>query len=61
MFEEAVSWGKITKKDNDKAVCYCDATIALPIILNALNEKIKKDGAGKFKRKAPDFSWLLKK
>jgi hypothetical protein len=60
-FEEAVSWGKITKKDNDKAVCYCDATIALPIILNALNEKIKKDGAGKFKRKAPDFSWLLKK
>jgi len=60
-FEEAVSWGKITKKDNDKAVCYCDATIALPIILNALNEKIQKDGAGKFKRKAPDFSWLLKK
>jgi deoxyhypusine synthase len=60
-FEEAVSWGKITKKDNDRAVCYCDATIALPIILNALNEKIQKDGAGKFKRKTPDFSWLLKR
>jgi deoxyhypusine synthase len=36
-FEEAVSWGK--EKPNGKfAQCYCDATIALPIIMHAIAE-----------------------
>jgi deoxyhypusine synthase len=51
--EEAISWGKIDIEGRN-AVCYCDATIALPLIAHALNERIK------FKRKAPDLSWLFK-
>jgi len=50
--EEAISWGKIDLKGK-RAVCYCDATIALPLIAHALNEKVK------FKRQAPDMSWLF--
>ncbi|MBX5328067.1 MAG: deoxyhypusine synthase [Candidatus Bathyarchaeota archaeon] len=50
--EEAVSWGKI-HSEGKKAVCYCDATIALPLITHALNERVKA------KRKAPDLSWLF--
>ncbi|MFH1200232.1 MAG: deoxyhypusine synthase [Candidatus Micrarchaeota archaeon] len=52
-FEEATSWGKIDEKA-DKAVCYCEATIALPIISHALAERVKE------KRMGPNFSWLLK-
>ena len=51
--EEAISWGKIDI-EGKRAVCYCDATIALPLITHALNERAK------FKRKAPDLSWLFK-
>ena len=51
--EEAISWGKIDIKGK-RAVCYCDATIALPLITHALNERVKT------KRKAPDLSWLFK-
>jgi deoxyhypusine synthase len=51
--EEAISWGKIEEKGK-RAVCYCDATIALPLITHALNERVK------IKRKAPDLSWLFK-
>jgi len=50
--EEAISWGKIDSQGK-RATCYCDATIALPLIVHALNERIK------FKREAPDFSWLF--
>src|SRR3989338_5408039 len=39
-FEEAVSWGKIDAKAT-KAVVYCDATIALPLISHALLERMK--------------------
>jgi deoxyhypusine synthase len=46
-FEEAVSWGKITKNDSDKTVCYCDATIAMPLIAHALNERIRIKRQGK--------------
>jgi len=53
-FQEAISWGKISATGKN-AVCYCDATIALPLIVHALNERVK------FKRKCPDFSWLLEK
>jgi deoxyhypusine synthase len=51
--EEAISWGKIQEKGKH-AVVYCDATIALPLIAHALNERVK------FKRKAPDLSWLFR-
>lgn len=46
-FEEAVSWGKITKQENNRVICYCDATIALPMITHALNERIKTKREGK--------------
>lgn len=52
-FEEAMSWGK-EKVDGLKVQCYCDATIALPIVTHALAEKIS------FKRKGTDFSSLFK-
>lgn len=47
-FEEGISWGKEAQGSNN-VQCYCDATIALPIICHALAEKIK------FKRKPPQF------
>jgi len=52
--EEAISWGKINSESGTRAVCYCDATIALPLITHALNERVKT------KRKGPDMSWLFK-
>jgi deoxyhypusine synthase len=52
--EEAVSWGKINSENDTRAVCYCDATIALPLITHALNERVKT------KREGPDLSWLFK-
>jgi deoxyhypusine synthase len=51
--EEAISWGKINNADNTRAVCYCDATIALPLITHALSERVTE------KRKGPDMSWLF--
>jgi deoxyhypusine synthase len=51
--EEAISWGKINSLSGTRAVCYCDATIALPLITHALNERVKA------KRNAPDMSWLF--
>jgi len=53
--EEAKSWGKVSGKGKD-VTCYCDATIALPIITHALNERVKP---GTRKKRAPDFSWLF--
>ena len=53
-FEEATSWGK-EEVGAPKVQCYCDATIALPIITHALNERVK------IKRKGTDFSFLFKK
>ncbi|MEM2896212.1 MAG: deoxyhypusine synthase [Candidatus Bathyarchaeia archaeon] len=50
-FEEAQSWGKISK-DAKKVVCHCDATIALPIIVNALSRKFKR-----YTRNVPAFDW----
>jgi deoxyhypusine synthase len=51
--EEAISWGKINSQSGKRVVCYCDATIALPLITHALNERVN------IKRKAPDLSWLF--
>ncbi|MEM2105666.1 MAG: deoxyhypusine synthase [Candidatus Bathyarchaeia archaeon] len=50
--EEAISWGKI-HSEGKRVTVYCDATIALPLIAHALNERVK------VKRKAPDLSWLF--
>ena len=50
--EEAISWGKIDQTGK-RAVVYCDATIALPLIAHALCERVN------IKRKAPDMSWIF--
>jgi deoxyhypusine synthase len=55
--EEAKSWGKVSGKGRD-VTCYCDATIALPLIIHALNERVEP---GARKNRAPDISWLLPK
>lgn len=47
-FNEATSWGKEVNALND-IQCFCDATIALPIVVHALKEKIN------FKRKVIDY------
>jgi deoxyhypusine synthase len=52
-FEEAVSWGKIDADEARRAVCYCDATIALPLLAHALLEK------GVERRDPPAFDWLF--
>lgn len=52
-FEEAISWGK-EAKEGKNVQCYCDATIALPIVVHALAEKIDK------RKGSPEFSWLFK-
>lgn len=49
-FEEAVSWGKENPEGN-LVQCYCDATIALPIVSHALSERTKG------KRKGTVFSF----
>lgn len=51
-FEEAISWGKIDA-EGDRAVCYCDATIALPLLAHALLER------GVERTSPPAFDWLL--
>jgi deoxyhypusine synthase len=51
--EEAISWGKINNQAGTRAVCYCDATIALPLITHALCERVPE------KRKGPDMTWLF--
>lgn len=52
-FEEATSWGK-EKVGAPKVQCFCDATIALPLVSHALFENVKT------KRKGTDFSHLFK-
>ena len=47
-FGEATSWGKEVNAAND-VQCFCDATIALPIVTHALNERID------FKREVVDY------
>lgn len=52
-FEEAISWGKISKNCR-KVTCYCDATIALPLIAHALCERVEK------RRHIPDLNKAIK-
>lgn len=56
-FEEAQSWGKIAQKAK-KVTLYCDSTIALPIIVTALSQRVKKIDK---KRVLPDFRGIFKK
>ncbi len=51
-FEEATSWGK-EAVGAPKAQCFCDATIALPIIAHALAERVGRP------RKGTDLSYLF--
>lgn len=51
-FDEAISWGK--EENNGKHVqCYCDATIALPMVTHYISQKKQK------KRKGNNFSKLF--
>jgi len=50
-FDEAVSWGKISREAK-KVQVFVDATIALPIVTHALKEKTNDH-----KRKVPCFDW----
>jgi deoxyhypusine synthase len=50
-FDESKSWGKYVK-EAVTATCYCDATIALPMLVNALAE-----WDGLKKRVPPRFDW----
>ena len=50
-FEEAQSWGKYNP--HAKMVqCFADATIALPIVTQALSQRFKR-----FRRRVPKFNW----
>ena len=51
--EEAVSWGKIAP-DARKATLYCDITLALPIIVHAINERVQR------RVDPPDLGWVFK-
>ncbi len=51
--EEAVSWGKIAAGAK-KATLYADITLALPIVVHALNERVEK------RSYPPDLSWVFK-
>ncbi len=50
--EEAISWGKIADAGMH-VTCYCDATIALPLICQALSEQLSGP------RHGVSFDWLL--
>ena len=52
--EEAVSWGKISTRAK-KATLYADITLALPVVVHALNERVKK------RTDPPDLSWVFGK
>jgi deoxyhypusine synthase len=52
-FEEAVSWGKIDPK-GAKVQCFVDATIALPIVAHALQERFPRNLKT---RRYPRFDW----
>jgi len=56
-FEEAQSWGKIARKAK-KVVVFCDATIALPLLVHAVTQNYRPMIR---KRQAPDlFAHLAK-
>ncbi len=54
-FEEAQSWGKISREAR-RVMIYCDSTIALPLIVSALAERTG-DGIKRQGLPALDFLW----
>lgn len=50
-FEEAQSWGKYHPRAK-MVQCFTDATIALPIVAQALSQRFKR-----FRRRVPKFLW----
>lgn len=52
-FDEAISWGK-TSDDGINVQCHCDATLALPIVVHALAERVEK------RENFPDFAWFFR-
>ena len=50
-FEESQSWGKLAK-GAEMVNCYCDATIAMPLLVSAMAEQTELIKA----RKAPKFN-----
>lgn len=53
-FDEAISWGK-EEKNGNFIQCFCDATIALPIMMHYISQTNNKKRAG------TDFSSLFEK
>jgi deoxyhypusine synthase len=51
-FEEGQSWGKISEKAK-KVQCFCDLTIALPLLINGLADYENLAA----KRSKPNFDW----
>jgi len=51
--EEAISWGKVSSEAK-KATLYADITLALPIVVHAMNENV---GSRSF---PPDLSWVFR-
>jgi len=49
-FEEAVSWGKV-KKEASRVQVFSDATISVPLVVQALRE------SGCVRKSIPDFQW----
>jgi len=49
-FEEAVSWGKV-KKEASKVQVFSDATITVPLVVQALRE------SGHLRESIPVFDW----
>lgn len=50
-FEEAQSWGKYNPRAK-MVQCFADATIALPIVVQALSQRFKR-----LRRRVPKFNW----
>ena len=50
--DEAISWGKVLAEGRH-VTCYCDATIALPVLIHALAERVDH------RQHTPDLSWLF--
>jgi deoxyhypusine synthase len=50
--EEAISWGKISSQAK-KATLYADITLALPLVVHAMNETVET------RTDPPDLSWVF--
>lgn len=50
--DEAISWGKVAAEGR-YVTCYCDVTIALPLLTHSLRERVAA------RRATPDLRWLF--